>query len=140
MMSTYLFDGMDEWYANHKDDLLKGKGFVGGSKKRHYIPEMITKKSEAWVKKLHYGAEFDRAREIISTHHIGGHTQKIDDKGNISCDCKGWIFKRKEKRECRHCRELYGKLKGVSTPPKSQPDEHVVELFDIEALIKRGLK
>jgi len=131
-MSAYLFNGMDEWFEKHHASTFY-----------HHKTE---RKQSTVTKGLHYGDEYDKTKKITATHHIGGHTQKIFDDGNITCDCLGWVFKRNGiKRECIHCRELYGQLKGTFTPPKHTPKPkraviEKVELFDIESMIKRGLK
>jgi len=41
---------------------------------------------------------------------------QIDEKGELSCDCPGWIFKKKNKdRSCKHVREVKSEAEEILT-------------------------
>ena len=41
-------------------------------------------------------------RTYFEYHSIGGYTQTIDNRGRITCTCKGFYFR----KNCRHIKEL----------------------------------
>ena len=41
-------------------------------------------------------------RTDFEYHSIGGYTQTIDNRGRITCTCKGFYFR----KNCRHIKEL----------------------------------
>ena len=141
MSKAYLFNGMDEWYDKHRDELVQGKGFVGGHKKKHHIPTTSTKKEQAWTnKKIHYGNEHDKSTTLIRTWNKNGHVVSLWSDNNLTCDCKGWIFKRSGiGRECIHVRETYAHVMYQPVPDKSKPVKSDDLVNRIEAIILKGL-
>lgn len=128
---------MMDWFDKHKAELLNGKGFV--KKRRASMPMKERKKEKAWVSKsaIHYGEERNTTATKVKEYHIHGHTQILWSDGNITCDCNGWVFKREGKpRECRHVRELYGKLTGKATPEKQAKDPMIEIGKGVEGIIK----
>ncbi len=65
--------------------------------KQHKLPNWIgiQKPGEPMVKTKWRRLDFEY-------HSINGYTQTIDNRGNISCTCKGYFFR----KNCRHIKEL----------------------------------
>lgn len=97
--SAYNWDGMDEWFEKHH---------------ANYFTTQLYRPP----KNISYG---EQSREpIVQSFVKNGHKIALHKDGVLSCDCKGWIFKRAGvNRECRHVREVYGELKHKATPPKT---------------------
>lgn len=133
---------MMKWFDSHKDELLQGKGFIGGAKKQRYAPMPTGKKAEAWAKKLHYGDEYNKAKKVVDERHIGGYDQKIYEDGNCTCNCQGWIFKRSSIRECKHVREIVGEAKGIGIVPKKITHKQTVneKIINIGQELDRMMK
>ena len=129
-MGAYLFNGLDEWYENHKHEHTH-------IKKKSPIPMKETKKEKDWtIKKaipanIHYGEQPKKGLDTIREYNVNGHTVKLYEDGNLSCACLGWIMKRQGvPRECKHVREIYGRLTHKPTPPKTIKPSKEELVFD----------
>ena len=122
-MEAYLFNGLEEWSNKHQADYTKPH-----HKQRAVIMKDSSLKKQL-PKNITYGEQPKKGQMAIKEYHINGHTIKLWDNGNLSCDCLGWIMKRANvKRECTHCREIYGQLTNKPKPDKT-PKPNELELL-----------
>jgi len=61
------------------------------------------------------------------------YTVKMDERGNLSCDCPAWIYKVNGKRECKHTRYVrtnFPKGKSYFIPLTDIPTREEAERMD----------
>lgn len=117
--SAYKLDGMDEWYERHHANY-----FAPNVKKTMKQVERKKAPFDRLPKNIRYG---EQSREpIVQSFFKNSHEIALHSDGVLTCDCQGWIYKRKgSDRECAHVREIYGELTGKSIPEKTSKEQRV---------------
>ena len=56
------------------------------------------------------------------------YTVSVDQNGELSCDCKAWVFKKGATRTCKHVEEVERRGVGSFTVPEASPAAAVAEV------------
>lgn len=110
---------MMQWYDKHHASY-----FTPNVKKTMKQVERKKVPFDRLPKNIRYG---DQSREpIVRSFFKNSHEIALHSDGILTCDCQGWIYKRKgSDRECVHVREVYGELAGKSIPEKTSKEQRV---------------